>query len=360
MPVLPRLVLALVIALLGGGLPSSAALAEEEGVPVPIYPAALKQGDTIAIVAPAGPMSPEEVKRGAAVLGSLGFNVRLPGDLDRQHRFFAGDDKLRAEELMAAFADDEVDALFAARGGYGTMRLLDRLDYDVIRTHPKIVVGYSDITALHNALYQRAGLVTFHGPNVQGGLGSSKGMTPFTESYFWRALGHDRQGTPGYEFLGTPSSRARSEFPPPLESLAKGVAHGRLVGGNLSIVHALMGTPYELETAGNVLFLEDISEAPYRVDRMLQTLKLAGKLDQLRGVVLGAFTRRSDEVTSGETTSIDQVLRDYFADLGIPVVSRFPAGHQPQNATLPIGGLVEVDGNTPGVRVLENPVRHRQ
>jgi muramoyltetrapeptide carboxypeptidase len=341
-------------------LPGTSGIAEEKGSSnAALYPAALKPGDAIAIVAPAGPMSAEEVERGAKKLESLGFKVRLPQDLDRQHRFFAGDDKLRAAELMAAFADDKVDAIFAARGGYGAMRILEALDYEVIRAHPKILIGYSDITALHNAIYQKTGLVTFHGPNVQGGFGTSKGMTPFTEKYFWRALGHDRQESPGYAFLTGDASNSRSASIPPMESLTKGVARGRLVGGNLSLVHAVIGTPYEVETDGKVLFLEDIGEAPYRVDRMLQTLKLAGKLDNLKGVVLGAFSRRDEEDTSGETTSIDEVLREYFAELGIPVVNRFPAGHQPENATLPIGGLVEVNGDEPGVRIIENPVRPR-
>jgi muramoyltetrapeptide carboxypeptidase len=328
-----------------------------EEAAAPIYPAALEEGDTIAIVAPAGPMSVEEVQRGARHLESLGFRVRLPENIDRQHRFFAGTDEVRGAELMAAFEDGEVDALFAARGGYGAMRILDSLDYEVIKANPKILIGYSDITALHTAIHQRTGLVTFHGPNIQGGTGATNGLTPFSRHYLWRALRQDEQGSAGYALLtALPGNGGQEPAIPPLDSLSSGVARGRLVGGNLSVVHALMGTPYELETSGKVLFLEDIGEAPYRVDRMLQTLKLAGKLGNLKGVLLGSFTRRAEEDTSGETTSIDQVVKEYFGELGIPVVTRFPAGHQSNNATLPIGGLVEINGDEPGVRLLENPV----
>lgn len=323
--------------------------------PVPIRPAALKPGDTIAFVAPAGPLDETRMERARARLEALGFHVRVPADLYRAHGYLAGSDERRAAELMAAFADPQVQAIFPGTGGYGVTRMLDRLDYAVIRRNPKILIGFSDITALHLAIQKKTGLVTFHSPNPMYGLGNEGDLKPFSAEYFWRALLNERYLRPDGKPL--PAGYA-IELPEGVEAttvLAPGIGSGRLTGGNLSLVAALMGTPYEIETAGCVLFLEDVGERPYRIDRYLSQLRLGGKLEGLAGVILGQFSDcqpKPDE----QSLSLDEVLADYFADLGVPVIMNFPTGHAANNATLPFNALVEVDAEHNRVRVLENPV----
>lgn len=322
-----------------------------------VFPPALKPGDTIQFVAPAGPLIQEHIDMARGRLEAQGFQVRVPETLFRKQGYLAGTDAERAAELMSAFTDPLVKAIFPGTGGYGTTRILDRLDYDVIRAHPKILIGFSDITGLHLAIHQQTGLVTFHSPNPQWGLGSDEDLHPLAKRWFWRALlakEYTSQQAPGYTLRIETDGTEQVTAP---VTIAPGRARGRLTGGNLSVLHALMGTPYEIETAGRILFMEEIGEAPYRVDRMLSTLRLAGKLDDLAGVVLGAFTRRESEDTSGEETTIDEVLREYFAGLGVPVLGNFPVGHQRANVTLPVGVLAELDADGLSLRLLENPVR---
>jgi len=247
----------------------------------------------------------------------------------------------------------------------------------VIRRNPKIFIGFSDITALHIAINQRTGLITFHSPNPEWGLGGETNLSPFAAQWFWRAINLpslDGKGrgrvknsrshptTVGYTIETRPPDPGKSDeasifdgVPRPI-TLHEGQARGRLIGGNLSVVHALMGTPFEIQIDGKILFLEDVGEAPYRVDRMLSTLRLAGKLDRVAGVILGAFTAREGEAPWDEDASMNDVLRDYFAELGVPVVMNFPVGHVRYNATLPIGALAELDAKNQTLRLLENPV----
>jgi muramoyltetrapeptide carboxypeptidase len=336
----------------------------------PIYAKALAPGDTIMFVAPAKYLNEGRVSLAKKRLEEMGFKVRLPENLFRKQGFLGGSDEERAGELMAGFADAEVDAIFPGTGGYGTTRIVDKLDYDLIRRNPKVFIGFSDITALHIAINQRTGLVTFHSPNPEFGLGGENNLSPLAAKYFWRALlakeydsavgGKLRKG---YAIETRPRDGDKSddaaifEEVPRAETFAKGKARGRLIGGNLSVLHALMGTPYEIETDGKILFIEDVGEAPYRVDRMLSTLRLAGKFDKVNGVILGAFTARDEESEWDDDASIDDVLRDYFADLGVPVIAHFPVGHVRYNATLPVGALVELDADRQTLQMLENPVR---
>jgi len=326
-----------------------------ERSPQPIHPAALAPGDTIAFVAPAGRLDRTRMQRARSRLEALGFRVRVPDDLYRARGYLAGDDETRAAELMAAFADPDVKAIFPGTGGYGATRILDRLDYDLIRKNPKILVGFSDITALHLAIGKKTGLITFHSPNPMYGLGSEGNLKPFSAACFWRAILRDRYFdaaghviSPGYT-LTLPDNVEATRV------LAPGVARGRLTGGNLSLVVALMGTPYEIETAGRVLFLEDVGERPYRIDRYLSQLRLAGKLDEPAAILLGQFADcapKEDE----DSLTLDEVFDDYFAHLGVPVIANFPTGHAPHNATLPFGAMVEIDANRNRVTVLEDPV----
>ncbi|HOB75112.1 MAG TPA: LD-carboxypeptidase [Phycisphaerae bacterium] len=322
----------------------------------PIYPAALRPGDTIAVVAPAGSLEPYRIELARKRLIRMGFRVRLPRDLYRKRGYLAGSDEARAQELMAAFRDPAVKAIFPGTGGFGVTRMLDQLDYDVIRANPKILLGFSDITGLHLAIGRKTGLITFHSPVLMYGLGSREDLSDFSAEYLWRAVLYSSY----FDWAGDPLEPGYSYYIPSevatLRTLAPGKAQGRLTGGNLSLICALMGTPYEIETDGRVLFLEDVNEEPYRIDRFLSQLRLAGKFDRVAGVILGTFTGCETKKGS-DSLSLAQVFNDYFANLPVPVVVGFPAGHARHNATLPMNALVELDASTRRIRILENPVR---
>ena len=330
----------------------------------PVWPPRLRPGDTIFFAAPAGQLDRERMERARARLEARGYRVIARDDLYAAEGYLAGSDERRAAELMQGFADPEVDALFLGTGGYGVMRILDRLDWETIRRNPKVVIGYSDITALHAALFRRAGLVAFHSPLAMWTLGGEQEAEPFTLTWFWRAV---EEAPPGAGIGAGPSFAGPCDYPidvpveaPQPYALAPGRARGRLVGGNLSMVVALEGTPYAVETRGRVLLLEDVGEASYRIDRMLRQLELAGRLDGLAAVILGQFTRetaREDAPRDPDPRyTIEGVLKQYFGSRGIPVIANFPLGHHTMNATLPIGGIVEVDADSepPTVWVLES------
>jgi len=314
-----------------------------------IWPQRLEPGDTLAVVGPAGPVERALVMRFKERLEQAGYKVTFDEGLFDVEGFLAGSDERRAKELMAAFEDPEVDAVLCARGGYGAMRILDKLDYATIRANPKPLLGYSDITALHAALNRQSGLVTFHGPGPASGLGNPDPPTDFTKEYLIKALEKGAVPDSGKYEIQAPKDLK------PVVALGQGKARGRLVGGNLSLIAALEGTPYAIDAENAILFIEDVNEAAYRIDRMLRQLKLAGKLDKFIGAVLGQFTDstiREDQLTDDPRFGVEGVLKQYFADAGIPVLMNFPAGHVRDNCTLPIGGQVEVDADRGVLTVL--------
>ncbi len=332
-------------------------------MPPLIKPFTLKKGDAIGIIAPAGPINRERFDRALGRLRSRGFEFKFYGDIYRSSGYLAGDDDTRANELMAAFADPETAAVWCARGGYGVLRLIDRIDFDVIRQNPKAFVGFSDITALHVAINQRAGLITFHGPNIQDGFGKPDDMPPPNELALWQnlcgqaAIGQSLhpvdqagpQSTAAYEYDLHASANAAPR------TIRGGVATGPLIGGNLSVLCGMLGTPFEVETEGQILFLEDIGERLYRVDRYLTQLRLAGKLNEVAGVLLGDFSYDATDQRE-DSADIARFMQEFFSPLGIPVLAGFPAGHEAINLTLPIGGLVELDADAGRVTLLESPV----
>src|SRR4051812_36538045 len=248
----------------------------------PIFPKALAPGDTVMIVAPAKYLDKERVTLSKKRLEAMGFKVRIPKNLFRKKGFLGGSDEERADEIMEAFRDPEVKAIFPGTGGYGTTRIVDKLDYDLIRRNPKILVGFSDITGLHIAINQKTGLVTFHSPNPEWGLGVKEDLSPFAAKWFWRAIlakSYSDVSHVGYTIFTRPAKNDKADkklfedIPRPV-TICNGKARGRLIGGNLSVLQALMGSPYEIQTDGKILFLEDVGEAPYRIDRMLNTLRL--------------------------------------------------------------------------------------
>ena len=298
-----------------------------------VKPARLRIGDLVAIVAPASNLKREHLARGVAELERLGFRVKHREDILGKAGYTAGSDERRAEELMQAFSDPEVKAVWAARGGYGVMRILKLLDEELLRNHPKIFIGYSDLTALHLYLYRRFGWVAFHGPMA------AKDLAQISESceehYDRKTLLHS---------LMTPSALGEivSDKTEMLHRGQSAKVQGRLLGGCLSLVAAMMGTPDELDTRGSILFLEDTGTRPYAIDRMLQQLKLAGKFDEVRGIIFGEMSDCVQHAEQGYT--IQEVMAECTADLNIPVMFGLPSGHSPRgNLTLPLGVEATLD-----------------
>ena len=314
-------------------------------------PAALKHGDTIGVVVPAGPLNRERIDRAFERVQARGYHLKTHGDIYRKQGYLAGDDATRAEELMTAFADPETSAVWCGRGGYGVMRLLHLLDFDVIRRNPKIFVGFSDITALHISIQKHCNLITFHGPNLQDGFGKPDDMPAATETALWRLLHAEQQTTSAGDYQYDLSKVEDLA----LETIHGGTATGPVTGGNLAMLNSTMGTPAEVETAGRILFLEDVSERLYRIDRYLTQLRLAGKFESVAGVLLGTFS--FDEGDQADSKAeINAFLTEFFADLGVPVLAGFPSGHERYNLTLPMGGQIKLDADNQQVTLLENCV----
>jgi muramoyltetrapeptide carboxypeptidase len=265
-----------------------------------------------------------------------GYSLKVFPGVYESNGYLAGSDEVRLNDLHAAFADSEVDAIICLRGGYGTPRLLDRIDFDLLRNNAKPFIGYSDITALHLAISRYAGFVTFHGPLLNADLlGNRQPPTEF--SFFSMLSGQVKAGS----VFAHPKAF-------PLVTVEPGIAHGRLLGGNLSMIAATMGTPYEIDAEGVILFIEDINEPLYRIDRLLTHLRLAGTLHKLRGVLVG-------DVAGVEVTALDRLLKQTFEPLQIPVLSGWRSGHCDPNLTLPMGALVRLDAGNK-VLVLEQDV----
>jgi len=296
-----------------------------------IKPAALQEGDTVAIVAPASNLKSDYLARGVVELERLGFRVQYDPGILSKDRFTAGSDERRAGELMRAFSDPGVKAVWAARGGYGVMRLIPLLEENILRQNPKVFIGYSDLTALHLYLLRRFGWVTFHGPMAAKDLAG--GEDAYDRKSLMAALA--RPGPMG------------EIFAPGIEVLHKGrqeITAGRLAGGCLSLISATMGTPEEIETAGTILFLEDTGTKPFAIDRMLQQLRLAGKFEAVRGIIFGEMNDCIQHPDQGYT--IQEILADATADLGITVLFGLPSGHSPKgNLTLPLGVQATIDAN---------------
>ena len=283
---------------------------------------ALGPGDCIALISPSGASSASDLAGSITYLKQRGYRVKPGLHCLDQYQYLAGRDADRSADLMAAFADPSVRAIFCTRGGYGTGRLLDRLDYGLIGDNPKIVLGFSDTTALQLALFARTGLVCF-----TGGLAciDFAGNTPnsFTEDALWRAV---TQTSP----LGI------LPLPKPLRILRPGRSSGPLLGGCLSLVCSLIGTPYLPDLQGAVLLLEDVGEDPYRLDRMLNQLRLTGVLDGLKGIILGEFKNCYTEENSSTSLSLEEIMDDLAGHLDIPIVAGFPYGHFKRRLVVPL------------------------
>lgn len=310
-----------------------------------IYGRKLKFGDTIGFVAPSGAVREEgAIERAAAETERMGFKVKFGASNHARYGYLAGNDAARAKDINDMFKDDEVDAVFCLRGGYGAMRILDRIDYDAIRANPKIFVGFSDITALHIAMLNRAGLATFHGPMATSNWASGP-LEDFSRESMYRVL---MNAKPAGELPNPP------EYP--RETIASGAAEGQLVGGNLMLVASSLGTPWEIDTRGRILFIEEVGEKTYSVDRMLTQLRLAGKFDDCAGVIFGNFNNCNVEYEHFGLT-LDEIIRDVVVPSGKPILGGVRCGHCRPNMTLPFGVKCRLDADAQTLTVLESAVR---
>ncbi len=295
----------------------------------PILAAPLKKGDTIGIIAPAGPVRNEsDFSAGLKMLTDLGFKTRYRNDILRQNGFLAGTDQERLAELHELWRDPEIHAILAVRGGYGCLRLLPDLDVTLIRRQPKMLIGFSDLTVLLSTVQQKTGLITFHGPMLTT---LPKSDRDSQESFFNLLTG---RSMPEIKVKG-------------LEILKGGQARGRLLPGNLTSLTHLIGTPYEPDWRDTILVLEDIGEAPYRIDRLLTHLWAAGKLEQIAGLILGDFDQ------CGDVELIWQRALELLAHRHIPIWANFPCGHGGRNRILPVGAQAELDSSSGRLTILD-------
>ena len=296
-------------------------------------PRVLLPGATVGIAAPGGPVDPDRVEAGRALLEKAGFATWCREDLTARSGYLAGDDERRIDELMQLVGDPKIGAIVCARGGYGCDRILDRLDPELFREAAKPLVGYSDITALHLWQARHAGLAGIHGPMLERGDGLDEGALA--------ALAAMLSG--------------KAQLPLLLQGigLEAGTAEGPLVGGSLTMLAASIGTSWEVDTAGAILLLEDVGEHPYRIDRMLQQLRGARKLEGVVGIGFGDFSTCVDDRYGSR---IDDVLADWVRPLGVPCVTSLPFGHVRSNQPWPVGGRATIDGASGDVHIVEQGV----
>jgi len=285
-----------------------------------IPPRALRRNGHVVVLAISSPSEMARIEAGVRTLESRGLRVTLASNIDHRHRgYLAGDDDERVEQLNHYFKSGDVDAFFFARGGYGAMRILDRIDYDAIIANPRPIIGFSDITALHQAVAVRCGVGSFHGPMVN--FDWFEGLTPDVEEWFWSMLAGDAPLTHSFDAH---------------QVVFEGEAEGILFGGCLSLTTAMTATPYDFWIDDGIWFFEDVEESPYRIDRMLTHLRLAGRLQKIRAVVIGKLKG------CGSDAEIEALLHEFFASSNIPVIRDLPFGHHGNNLLMPIGGAVRV------------------
>ena len=333
-----------------------------------LKPRRLREGSTIGLISPASAADPQKIDAGIANLEKRGFRVKEGRSTRTRQGYLAAPDAARLRDLHAMFADPEVDAIMCIRGGYGTGRLLPFIDYELIRENPKILIGFSDITFLELAILKMTGLVTFNGPMLGSAFSQAKPRS-FTLDGFMRTLAQPKPA--GSVWQGHKDRKYRVVRP--------GKASGRLTGGNLSLVAASVGTPYEIDTKDRIVFLEDIDEKPYRFDRMLGQLIMAGKLVDASAIVFGRnvpdeesakleqkLARRGlPKMTTAPPTKVpreyeqvaDEVITDWLKPLGVPVMIGLPFGHIDDYATLPLGVRASMDTRTGELTIDEAAVR---
>ena len=314
--------------------PSFTSLSLEASIEV-IKPKALRKGDKIGLVTPASALTRSAFEKALTNLETLGYQVDYSDNIRVRRGFLSGTDEQRVDDLHRMFEDPSIRGIFCARGGYGSARVLPLLDYDIIRQNPKVFIGYSDITALHQAIYSKTGLITFHGPVA------ASTFNDFTIDYLVDATHKAKR------------LKIKSES----QVIVPGEANGRLIGGNLSVLASLIGTPYEIPYKDHILFIEEIGESIYRIDRMLTQMKQSGVMEGVRGIVLGYFTDCDyppEDPDFESSVGLSEVFKDQFEDLGVPVIQGFPFGHEEHNATLPVGAQAILDTRAGRLKIEES------
>ncbi|MFS0575671.1 LD-carboxypeptidase [Sporosarcina sp. 179-K 3D1 HS] len=301
-----------------------------------IRPQRLQIGDTVGIIAPSSPPNPESLERSLGFLEQLGLKWKFGKHLHSTNGYLAGTDEERMEDLHTMFADPSIQGIFCAGGGYGAARYIDRLDLPSMNENPKIFWGFSDITTLHTAIGQYSDLVTFHGPM----LASCVGKETFHEL-----------SAKMFQQLFEPMELHYTDAISPLSSISGGAAQGELVGGNLSLLAKTIGTKFEIETRGKLLLIEDIGEEPYRVDGLLNHMRMAGKFDEVAGIVVGDFAK-AEPKNENASLSLDEVFNHYFRRLGKPVVKGFKIGHCEPHFAVPLGVEARLDADNRTLTIL--------
>jgi muramoyltetrapeptide carboxypeptidase len=318
-----------------------------------LKPKPLAAGDTVALITPATYVSsPDALQLARRTVEFLGLKWKAGRNLGKRTGYLGGSVEERVADLHEAFLDPEVKAILCTRGGYGSAMLLDRLDFDLIRNHPKIFIGYSDITALHMGIHQKSGIVTFHGPMALAGF------SDYTLEHFKRALFDPRP----LGVLSNPPEGQAIRPKHPTRTLRGGQATGALIGGNLTLIASTMGTPWEIQTDGKLLFLEDVGEEPYSMDRMLTQLRLAGKFRNIRGLILGEClecTPRQFQPGFESSFSLGEVYDNVLGDLKVPAFSGLTIGHTDDQLTLPLGVRATLDADAGTLAIEEEALDSR-
>jgi muramoyltetrapeptide carboxypeptidase len=315
-----------------------------------IKPQKLSKGDTVGLITPASAVTREAFEKAIENLEGFGFKVKYSENMRVKKGFLAGTDKQRLQDLHSMFEEPEVKGVVCARGGYGSGRLLPFIDYELIKANPKVFVGYSDITALLFAIHAKTGLVCFHGP-----VGAST-FSGFTSEQFEDVIIKGKNKTTierpkKWDDLDDPAYQ--------LSKINHGEAKGALIGGNLSLIVSLMGTPYDIDFTDKIVFIEDVGESPYKVDRMLTQILNSRKFETAKGIVLGVFNdceTKPDDPDFSQSLSLKEVLEDRFSNLNIPVIYGLPIGHIGDNATLAFGVQAELNVEKAQLKILESGV----
>lgn len=313
-----------------------------------ILPKVLKAGDKVGIIAPATAVSdPDDIAKAQEIINALGMESVIAKSVYSGQGYKTRSIDERVNDFHNMVLDKSISAIFSIRGGYGSADLLDRLDYNLIKNNPKIFAGYSDITAMLIAINQRSGLITFHSPMMLGRFNE------FTFNYFRKAL-LDKNPI---GMLANPDITVGPRKMFPIRTIVSGVTDGIITGGNLSIICSLMGTPFEIDTKNKILLLEDVGEEPYRIDRMLNQLRLSGKLSSARGIIFGVCTN-CDKKSDIWDLSLGEVLDKYFKPLEIPSFSGFLFGHTDFQLTIPIGANAIMNADKGTLEIIESVLRN--
>jgi len=310
-----------------------------------IKPERLNKGDVVGIISPASsPLDPTKLDSGVNYIESLGYRVELGKNIGKANGYLAGTDQERVDDLNSMFKNKYVKAIICLRGGYGAVRILDRINYKLIRNNPKIFVGFSEITAIQNAILHKAGLITFAGPMVASDF--ANGLSSYTEEMFWRIITSKKK-------LGRLKYPGQQKLP----AIRKGSTAGRILGGNLAVFNALIGSSYFPVLKDRILLLEDVAELPYKIDRMFNQLKMLKAFNQVRGIILGRFVDCYEHDPMKRTLTLGEVMEDYLNDLKIPVVYTFPHGHIKDKITVPIGANIKMNATKGFIEFTEGAVK---